>query len=70
AGSGGSGGASGGSGGSAGSAGSGGGTSAGSCAGHCGKSTPAPGSTPACYCDSSCSGFGDCCADYAAKCGG
>ena len=70
AGRGGSGGASGGSGGSAGSAGSGGGPSAGSCAGRCGERPAAPGSTPACYCDSSCSGFGDCCADYAAKCGG
>lgn len=33
------------------------------CEGHCGKSTPAPGSSPACYCDSSCKTYGDCCAD-------
>ncbi len=63
----------GGAGGEGGSAGTGGaendaGASTGSCSGHCGESTAAPGSDPACYCDDSCKGFGDCCADYAQVC--
>jgi hypothetical protein len=63
---GGAGGASGGSAG-AGAVGGGGGTSA-SCVGHCASPEPAPGSDPACYCDDSCTGFGDCCDDFAAAC--
>jgi hypothetical protein len=39
---------------------------AGSCAGACGGA----GSDGACYCDSACSGNGDCCSDYAQECGG
>ena len=61
----GSGGATGGSGGATG--GTGGGTA--SCAGRCGQSGPVPGSNPACYRDSSCVGFANCCSDYGALCG-
>lgn len=39
-----------------------------SCKGHCGESTPVPDSDPACYCDDSCKGFGDCCADISTAC--
>jgi hypothetical protein len=39
-----------------------------SCAGICDSLSPAPGSNPACYCDVSCTGFGDCCSDYGAFC--
>ncbi len=70
--------ASGGSGGT--SAGGGGGTSAGgsgstggsknSCVGHCDLiDTPVPGSSPKCYCDDACEGFGDCCSDKIKACG-
>ena len=40
----------------------------GSCVGMCFASGPAPGSSPACYCDASCLGFGDCCADFGTAC--
>lgn len=43
-------------------------SSGGSCVGVCGSPSPAPGSDPACYCDASCTGYGDCCADYASAC--
>lgn len=36
-----------------------------SCEGKCGGQAPA-----GCYCDSECTKNGDCCADYASKCGG
>jgi hypothetical protein len=39
-----------------------------SCALHCGASTPVPGSTPACYCDTLCVKNQDCCGDYATRC--
>ncbi len=42
--------------------------SGGSCMGQCWSSTPAAGSSPACYCDASCIGFGDCCADFVPAC--
>jgi hypothetical protein len=61
----GSGGATGGSGGATG--GTGGVTA--SCTGRCGQPGPVPGSNPACYCDSSCVGFANCCGDYASLCG-
>ncbi|MEZ4366090.1 MAG: N-acetylmuramoyl-L-alanine amidase [Kofleriaceae bacterium] len=38
------------------------------CVDRCGDLAPAPGSTPACYCDPSCEGYGDCCDDYALAC--
>ncbi|MBI3204765.1 MAG: hypothetical protein HYZ29_24735, partial [Myxococcales bacterium] len=60
---GGTGGASGGTGGSSGS------TGTGSCQGHCGSSSPVPGSNPGCYCDSYCTQNNDCCADKAQVCG-
>lgn len=41
-----------------------------SCQGFCGASNPVPGSSPSCYCDSSCLSLGDCCADFTAVCGG
>ncbi len=63
-----SGGAGGASGGTGGSSGGAGGAAGGSCVGICGSGNPAPNSSPACYCDGSCVGFGDCCADYAAAC--
>jgi hypothetical protein len=47
--------------------GTGGGTAA-SCVGHCGSADAVPDSDPACYCDDSCSGFGDCCDDFASAC--
>ena len=37
-----------------------------SCAGHC----AGPGPGYACWCDSLCTGYGDCCGDYAQQCGG
>lgn len=46
------------------------GSSAPSCAGLCGSSDPAPGSEPKCYCDAQCAGYGDCCTDFGAQCGG
>ena len=49
--------------------GTGGGTSTGSCVGNCNSSNAVPGSNPACYCDSSCTQYNDCCADKAAACG-
>ncbi|RMH44993.1 MAG: hypothetical protein D6689_01000 [Deltaproteobacteria bacterium] len=39
-----------------------------SCEGHCGSSSAVPGSSPACYCDSACEGYGDCCSDYPTVC--
>jgi len=42
--------------------------SGGSCGGLCGSPSPVPGSSPACYCDVSCVGFGDCCGDFQAMC--
>ena len=36
-----------------------------SCAGICGYQSP-----QGCYCDSACSGYGDCCSDYAGSCAG
>jgi hypothetical protein len=39
-----------------------------SCQGVCSSSSPAPGSSPACYCDAACTSYGDCCADYASEC--
>lgn len=45
-----------------------GGTPATTCEGHCGNSSAVPGSTPACYCDSACEGYGDCCSDYGSVC--
>lgn len=62
------GGAGGASGGAAG-GGAGGTSSAASCAGHCGEASPVPNSTPKCYCDTSCTNYGDCCGDYTAQCG-
>jgi hypothetical protein len=50
------------------SGGTGGATASGSCEGICGSSEPAPGSDPACYCDDSCAGFGDCCDDIDTAC--
>ncbi|GMV42762.1 MAG: hypothetical protein AMXMBFR64_44780 [Myxococcales bacterium] len=44
----------------------GGGGGANSCAGNCGGSSP----SGSCYCDSSCSLWGDCCSDYFSVCGG
>jgi hypothetical protein len=43
--------------------GGGGGEEAGSCYDWCGYEEPAPGSSPACYCDDYCYQNGDCCAD-------
>lgn len=43
-------------------------TPAASCEGHCGASGAVPGSSPGCYCDSACEGYGDCCGDYATTC--
>ncbi|MEZ4221481.1 MAG: lamin tail domain-containing protein [Polyangiaceae bacterium] len=65
------GGASGGSGGvDAGSGGAGGtGGTVPSCAGRCGQAGPVPGSIPSCYCESSCTGFANCCSDYDTVCG-
>ncbi|MEM6996334.1 MAG: M12 family metallopeptidase [Myxococcota bacterium] len=41
------------------------------CEGHCGKTTGVPDADgKECYCDEVCTGNGDCCSDYAAKCGG
>jgi Somatomedin B domain len=57
-----------GAGGSGAAAGSGGGTSGDSCVGQCGQSTPVPGSSPACYCDTACVNYGDCCSDYSSAC--
>ncbi|HMR79118.1 MAG TPA: hypothetical protein PKD61_28630, partial [Polyangiaceae bacterium] len=54
--------------GTGGSSGGAGDAASGSCVGICGSGNPAPNSSPACYCDGSCVGFGDCCADYAAAC--
>jgi hypothetical protein len=48
--------------------GSGGSSSGPTCAGHCDKIAPAPGSNPPCYCDITCSTLNDCCADYATYC--
>jgi hypothetical protein len=48
--------------------GSGGGSNNPTCAGHCGKITPAPGSDPACYCDITCQALDDCCDDYDSLC--
>lgn len=48
--------------------GSGGGSNDPTCAGHCGKITPAPGSNPACYCDITCASLNDCCSDYDSYC--
>jgi hypothetical protein len=42
-------------------------TTGGSCVGYCGDLS---GSDGICACDSSCTSFGDCCADYAGACGG
>jgi hypothetical protein len=39
-----------------------------SCAGHCGQASPVPGSSPACYCDSACKSYGDCCDDVDSVC--
>ncbi|MBK7585241.1 MAG: hypothetical protein IPI67_34265 [Myxococcales bacterium] len=39
-----------------------------SCQGFCGSSDPAPGSSPACYCDDLCSSLGDCCGDFSSSC--
>jgi len=36
---------------------------------YCGSSSPVPGSSPSCYCDSQCKSNGDCCAGYDAVCG-
>lgn len=60
-----------GSGATGGSSGSAGTTSGGpSCVGHCGQSTAVPASSPACYCDTQCVSYKDCCDDYVAVCGG
>ncbi len=67
-------GGSGGSGGSSGSSGGGtggsAGTGTGSCQGHCGSSSPVPGSNPQCYCDGYCTQNNDCCGDKTQVCGG
>ncbi|MBI3200889.1 MAG: hypothetical protein HYZ29_05030 [Myxococcales bacterium] len=39
-----------------------------SCQGLCGSPDAVPGSSPACYCDAACEGYGDCCADYSSAC--
>lgn len=38
-----------------------------SCAGFCGTG-PVPGSSPDCFCDSLCQGYGDCCGDFVQQC--
>ena len=46
------------------------GTGTGSCQGHCGSSSPVPGSNPQCYCDGYCTQNNDCCGDKTQVCGG
>jgi hypothetical protein len=46
--------------------GNGNGSTTGSCAGHCGSPDKVPGGD--CYCDATCSKYGDCCSDHSLLC--